>query len=126
MDVFKIVMLGIAVVLPGVLLKNHKPVIGILLGIAGALLIMMITLQTLGPLLSQINALFSFLGDGASYFSILLKALGITYLCQFSSGICRDSGFQNLGDQIQIFGKIYIMLSGMPILLAFVQMIQEL
>ncbi len=126
MEIFKIIMIGIVVAFPGVLLKSHKPVISILLGMAGALMIMLLTLQMVGPILGQMNELFSLLGDETSYFTILIKAIGITYLCQFSSGICRDAGYQNLGEQIQMFGKIYIMLSGMPILIAFIQMIQGL
>lgn len=126
MEVFKIVMIGIAVVLPGVLLREHKPILSIMLGLAGTLMIFMFTLGMVGPVLEQISGLFAYFGEGTAYFTIILKALGVTYLCQFSSGICKDAGFQNLAEQVQIFGKIYIMLSGMPILLAFIQLIQEL
>ena len=126
MEIIKVVIIGIAVVLLAIEIKAHKPVLGIVLGMAGALLITTISLDKVLGVLSGIKEVIAYLGNGAEYFLILLKVLGVTYLCQFSSGICRDAGFSNISDQIHIFGKLYIMLSGLPILLAFIETIQQL
>lgn len=126
MEMIKIAVFGIAVVIMAVELKMHKPVLAIVLGMAGALFIMIFSIDKVFLVLKQVKDVFSYLGEGASYFMILLKVLGVTYLCQFSAGVCKDAGFSNLADQIQIFGKLYIMLSGMPILLAFMEIIREL
>lgn len=126
MEMIKVAIIGIAVVLLAVELKAHKPVLGIVLSITGALLIMMISMDKIFLVLNQIQSVFATLGEEAGYLAILLKVLGVTYLCQFSSGVCKDAGFGNLSDQIQIFGKLYIMLAGMPILLAFIETIQQM
>ena len=44
--------------------------------------------------------------------------IGITYVAEFASGICKDSGYGSLGNQIEIFGKLSILGISMPILLA--------
>ncbi|MBQ7766964.1 MAG: stage III sporulation protein AD [Lachnospiraceae bacterium] len=126
MELVKVAIFGIATVLLAVELKGHKPVLSLILGMSGAILIMMFSLDKILKVMEQIQTVFHLLGQGTSYFMILIKVLGVTYLCQFSSGICRDAGFGNLAEQIQVFGKLYIMLSGMPILLAFIEMIQNL
>ena len=44
--------------------------------------------------------------------------IGITYIAEFASGICKDAGYGSLGSQIEIFGKLSILVTSMPVLLA--------
>ena len=55
----------------------------------------------------------------------MLKMIGITYIAEFSSGICRDAGYQTIASQIEIFSKLTILALGMPVLLALLETIQE-
>ena len=47
--------------------------------------------------------------------------IGITYIAEFSAGICKDAGYGALGTQIEIFGKLSILAVSMPILLALLE-----
>jgi stage III sporulation protein AD len=67
----------------------------------------------------------SFLTLDTEYIAIMLKMVGITYIAQFSSGICKDAGYQAIAAQIEIFGKLAILVVGMPVLLALLETIQE-
>ena len=58
------------------------------------------------------------------YLSTLIKMIGITYIAEFCSGICKDAGYGALGTQIEIFGKLSILAVGMPIVLALMETIQ--
>ena len=62
--------------------------------------------------------------DG-SYISALVKMIGITYIGQFSSSICKDAGYQAIGSQIELFCKLSVMVLSMPVLLALLETIQE-
>ena len=55
---------------------------------------------------------------------VLIKMLGITYVAEFSAGICRDAGYQTVAAQIEIFAKIMILALSMPILLALLKTIR--
>ena len=55
------------------------------------------------------------------YLTTLLKMIGITYIAEFSAGICKDAGYGALGTQIEIFGKLSILAVSMPILLALLE-----
>ena len=46
-------------------------------------------------------------------------------IAEFSAGICRDAGYQTMAGQIEIFGKLTILVMGLPVLLALLQTIQE-
>ena len=62
--------------------------------------------------------------DGA-YMGTLIKMLGVTYIAEFSSGICRDAGYQTIAQQIEIFGKLTILVLSLPVLLALLETIGE-
>lgn len=126
MDLIKVVVIGVTTVLLALELKTHKPVLAMILGMTGSILIMVLSLDKIVPIFEQMQSILEYLGDGRTYFTILLKVLGVTYLCQFTAGICKDAGFGSLSEQIQVFGKMYIMLSGMPILMAFIDTIRNL
>ena len=71
-------------------------------------------------------------GGRAEYGFLINLAAGIfLFFCivgkleVFSSGICKDAGYQAIAAQIEIFGKLAILVVGMPVLLALLETIQE-
>ena len=61
-----------------------------------------------------------------SYLSMILKMIGVTYVAEFASNICKDCGHQTIAGQIDLFAKLSILVLGMPVLLAFMETIGEL
>ena len=59
------------------------------------------------------------------YFATLMKMVGITYIGEFASGICKDSGCSFLGSQIEIFGKLSILAVSAPVVLALLQTLES-
>lgn len=55
------------------------------------------------------------------YLGTLMKMTGITYIAEFSSGICKDAGYGAVGTQIEIFGKLSMLAVSMPIVLALME-----
>ena len=51
--------------------------------------------------------------------------VGITYIGQFSAGICRDAGHQATAGQIELFCKLSVMVLSIPVLMALLDTIQE-
>lgn len=66
----------------------------------------------------------SYIKINSVYISALMKMIGITYIAEFASGICKDAGYGSLGSQIEIFGKLSILAVSMPILLALMETVQ--
>ena len=52
---------------------------------------------------------------------MILKMIGITYVAEFSTDICRESGYQAIAGQIEIFAKLSILLISMPVLMGFIE-----
>ena len=66
-----------------------------------------------------------YLSGSEEYLSILFRVIGITYICEFSSDICRDAGYQAVAGQIEVLGKLVVMFAGLPILFAVIEQIQS-
>ena len=69
------------------------------------------------------NVHHRFLEGSGAYFGILFKVIGITYLCEFCAGLCRDAGYQAIAAQVELFGKVTVLLAGMPVLLSLIDTI---
>lgn len=123
MDIAKVCLLGLAAVLLGLQFKTGKQEYSIFIGIAVTILIFSFTAVYLLNAKEAFSSMLSLFSGSETYFAMLLKAIGITWLCELSSGICKDAGYQSVAAQIELFGKISILLLGIPIINALMQTI---
>lgn len=123
-EVIKIGMLGIIGVLLAIQFKSLKSEYSMYIGFGLAILVFGYVLRQVEAVMSRIEFIRKYLGDTQGYLSILLKVIGITYICEFSAGICKDAGFHSVAEQIEILGKLSVLFSGLPILFAVIEQIQ--
>lgn len=124
-EMIRIGLLGVVGVLIAVQFKAKKPEYGLYIGAAVSILIFCYALQQAEAVTEKLSLLGSYLGDAKGYLAILLKVIGITYICEFSAGICKDAGYGSIADQIEILGKLSVMFAGLPILFAVIEQIQS-
>ena len=117
--------LAVAGVMLAVQFKSGKAEYGIYLGAALSILIFFQILGKLNVILEVIKTIGEFLPLNKIFAGTLLKMLGITYVAEFSASICQDAGYQTIARQIEILGKLTILVMSMPILLALLQTIRE-
>ena len=126
MDIIKIGLIGLMGVLLSVPLKSYKVEFGVYIGLAVCLLILTYSVNYFTRILTDMQSLQIYLGDNFQYLSVLLKAVGAAYVCEFCSGICKDAGYHGIAGQVETMGKMYILLIGMPVLFALMESIQKL
>lgn len=125
MDIIKIGAIGITGVLLAVFFRSVKAEYGVYIGVITGLLIFGITLENLAVFMDEVQLFQSIIQADNGFLTILLKIVGITYICEFCACICRDAGYGAVGGQIEIFGKVMVLLTGLPILLSVVSTIQN-
>ena len=121
MTVVTISIIGIAAVLMAVQLKGLKGEYGIYLAAAAGLVIFFYSAGKLQVIVEVARRIEEYIKINNVYLTPLLKMIGITYIAEFSAGICKDAGYGALGTQIEIFGKLSILAVSMPILLALLE-----
>jgi stage III sporulation protein AD len=125
MNIIQVAVLGVVGILFAVYLKQEKGEVAIYLCVVVSLLIFFGILDSLGVLVDTIREIGSYIQIDVSYIGTLIKMLGITYLAEFSSGLCKDAGYQAIAVQIELFGKVTILVLSLPILLTLLRTIQE-
>lgn len=125
MNMMQVGILGVAGVLFAVQLKQEKAEVAIYLCVVISLMVFFAILSNLRVLVDTIQEIGSYINIDDTYITTLLKMLGITYLAEFASGICKDAGYQTIAVQIEMFGKVTILVLSLPILLTLLRTIQE-
>ena len=125
MNIIQVGILGVAGILLAVQLKQEKTEVAVYLSIVISLLIFFGILDSLEVLVATVREISTYIKIDSSYIMTLIKMLGITYVVEFSSGLCKDAGYSAIATQIEMFGKITILVLSLPILLALLQTIQE-
>lgn len=125
MTVITVAVLGLAAVLLAVQLKGIKGEYDIYLVAGAGLVIFFYGISKLETVVQTIKQVQAYIKINNIYINTLMKMIGITYIAEFASGICKDAGYGSLGGQIEIFGKLSILAVSMPILLALMETVQS-
>lgn len=125
MVIAKVALIGIIGVLLAIQFKSQKAEYSMYIALAVSVIIFAYAVQMLEMILKQVEGLRVFLESGGEYLGTLLKMVGITYLCEFASGICKDAGYSAISGQIEVFGKLTVLFAGVPILFAVIESIQD-
>ena len=120
-EILKIGIFGLAGVMLAIQFKTLKPEYATYIGLGIGILVMGFVLKEFRNLVSSMETLKKYFSGAESYLTILIKVIGITYICEFCAGICKDAGYGSIADQIQMLGKLSVMFAGLPILLAVIQ-----
>lgn len=124
-EIVKVGILGILGILIAIQFKSSKPEYAIYIGVALSILIFGYALNELQAMMGSLSWMGRLFEGYGEYLNILMKVIGITYLCELCAGICKDAGFSSIAQQIEVLGKLSVMLAGLPILLAVLEQIQS-
>ena len=124
MTIIQAAVLGITAVALAVQLKPLRQEYTVYLILAAGLVIGFLSIFRLELILDTVRAIGSQIRVKNIYLGTLLKMVGITYIAEFASGICRDAGFSALGTQVEMFGKLSILAVSAPVLQALLETLQ--
>lgn len=125
-EIMKIGLLGIVGVLLAIQFKAVKPEYATYIGLGIGILVFSFSLDEFKSLVNSMQTLQKYFSGAESYLTILVKVIGITYICEFSAGVCKDAGYGSIADQIEMLGKLSVMFAGLPILMAVIQTLDSL
>ena len=117
---------AIVAVLLAVQLKGIKPEYSIYISFAAGVIIIFFGIRKLETVVDTITVIQSYIPLDTVYMGTLIKMIGITYLTEFSSGICKETGYQSVAGQIEGFGKLSILAVSMPVVTALLETVRDL
>lgn len=104
-----------------VLLRRERPELAVLLSVAVGLVLLFTVLAQIRSLLDLLVGLITRAELDLHYAGSLIRIVGIAYLTEFGSQVCRDAGEASLAGKVELAGKVAILILAVPIMLAVVE-----
>ena len=121
----KVAAIGVAAAILAAWIKSVKSEYGIWIFLTSGIILGMFCIGKLETMVLELQFLQSYFSDYGAYIKLLLKALGITYLSEISANLCKDAGAATMASQIELFGKLSILVLCMPIVTSLIQTIDH-
>ena len=122
----KIAVLGISIIFLTMMAGSIKREYAIAVTVGATVLLALYGVSSLKSIIERIEELQESIGVGEEYLTILLKMVGIAYLTQLVVSICRDAGNGAVAAQINMVGKISLLLVSFPVLEALLKTVGEM
>ncbi|MEX2356545.1 MAG: stage III sporulation protein AD [Thermaerobacterales bacterium] len=126
MGIFQVLAVALFGVLLLVLLRKERPEMAVLLSLVVGIVLLAAIIREIGALLDLITGMIARADLDMRYAGSLLRIIGIAYLAEFGAQICRDAGEGALAGKVELAGKIFILLLGIPIVLAVLETLLRL
>lgn len=122
----KLVLCGVITAILVLILKDQQKGIASIVLLGGSLMILLLCMDDLKSIVALVEDMNQWMKMDRIYIKIMLKIVGIAYVCQFSSEICQDLGSQTIGKQIEMAGKLSVLIVSIPVIQAMLDTMKEL
>ncbi|NLW40203.1 MAG: stage III sporulation protein AD [Tissierellia bacterium] len=127
MEILRIVGIGIVSTILAVLVRrSNSSEFAIFISLATGIIIFFMIMDKLVYVVDTLNQLVKKTNIQITYFSTILKIIGIAYIVEFGAQISRDAGEDAIASKIELAGKVIIMVLAIPIMLALLELIIKL
>ncbi|MBR5157204.1 MAG: stage III sporulation protein AD [Clostridia bacterium] len=126
MEILKIMGVAIVGAVSALILKEYKPQLAIVVAIATAVVLFLMVLSQVEYVLNVVTITATGLDLNTEYIAAIFKMIGISYLSQFGSEICRDAGQNAIAAKVELAGKIMIVALSVPILIELMNLLVNL
>lgn len=121
----KIASIAIAAILLAIQFRNGKTEYALYISLVTCILIFTIGVGKIQPIIETLKKLQDYIHIQSSYISLLVKIIGITYIAEFTSDICKDSGHSAIAGQVELVAKLSILSISIPIILSLLDTVWE-
>ncbi|HHV45550.1 MAG TPA: stage III sporulation protein AD [Tissierellia bacterium] len=126
MDIVQIVGIGIISTILIILLRqSNKAEFALLVSAITGMIIFSMVIDKMRYVIETLSSLARNVNMEFTYFSTILKIIGIAYIVEFGAQISRDAGENAIASKIELGGKVIMMVLAMPIILALLDLIMK-
>ena len=121
----KVALLGLIAAIVAIQFKGRRPEYGLYISVSACLIIFALGVTKIKSIMAILEKIEGYISISPAYIAILLKMIGITYIAEFATSLCKDAGHDALSNQISIVGKLTILSMSMPIIVSLLDTISE-
>lgn len=123
MEIVKIALIGIVAGILVVAVKQKQPELGMQVSIVAGLIIFIYVLDYLVTAVDYIKEIVNRYDIPYDAITIVLKIIGIAYICEFAVQILNDTGESAIASKVELAGRVLIIVLSLPIISSFMNMV---
>ncbi|HHY94436.1 MAG TPA: stage III sporulation protein AD [Firmicutes bacterium] len=104
-------------------LRQQRPEVAVLVSLAAATVILLFLADRIWQAITLLQDLARRAGVRDAYMLVLLKVMGMAYLAELGSQVCRDAGESAMASKVELAGKLAILILAIPVVTAVVNAI---
>ena len=119
----KIIFIAVITLILGITLSKFNSEFKVYITVIFGIVVIFMLFSELKLYLEEIIDLFVRYDIKTEYFSTILKIVGIAYVCDFISLLCKDLDYESVGKKVEIAGKLIILIYSVDIIKIFLDQI---
>lgn len=106
-------------------IKKERAELSMMIGIVTGIIIFYFIIAQISLVIGFLMELLDMVTIEETYFTQLLKMLGVAYASEFAASICKDAGQQSIAGMIELFAKLSIVALSIPGLVFLVETLEQ-
>lgn len=115
MNVVSVLIIGVIGAFFAVILKQYKPEYALAVTVITTIIITFSAIGWAVPIISEIKGMLDNAKVSYKSLSVLIKSVGICYITQLTSDVCKDTGQVSIASKIELVGRIALCISAIPL-----------
>ncbi len=123
MEIVRIALMAIVAGILVIAIKQKQPELGMQVSIIAGLIIFIYVLDYIVVAVDYIKDIVNRYNIPYESIAVVLKIVGIAYICEFAVHVLKDTGESSLASKVEIAGRVFIVVLSLPVLSSFMNMI---
>lgn len=123
MEIVQIAAIGLVAGVLVVMIRQKQPELAMQVSIVAGLIIFIYVLDYLVTAVDYIRDVVANYEIPYDSIAIVLKIIGIAYICEFAVQILKDTGESSLSSKVELAGRVLIIVLSLPVITSFMNMV---
>jgi len=119
----KIIFIAVITIILSIIISKINPEYKVYITVVFGLLVIFMLFGEIKNNLDSFLSIFNKYDIKIENFNIILKIVGIAYVCDFISLLCKDLNYESIGKKIEMAGKIIILVYSFDVIKLFIDQI---
>ena len=119
----KIIFIAVITIILSITITKFNPEFKVYITAIFGILVVYMLFKELQTYIREIADIFVRYDIKTEYFSTILKIVGIAYICDFISLLCKDLNYESVGKKVEIAGKLIILIYSIDVIKIFLDQI---
>lgn len=126
MSIMQIVAMAVVATILILVIRQEKPELAVQVSMIAGLVVFLFAAWKVVEVLQVLERLAVRADLNMVFLGTLLKIIGIAYIAEFGTQVCRDAGENSLAFKVEMAGKVMIVILAIPIITTILDTVSRL